>query len=182
MGPAAARAPAPRVHGAAGSHSACVLHALGCALDVRPPLGAADGRAILRESLTAGGPLVELTALLSEGALLFADETTVLLGHQAASDDPRSCPACTDDDASASGGRALRLAAVAVARDPFGRVLLTRRPASMRTFPGAWVLPGGAVDAGDASVVDAALRELREETGIEGTFKVLLSNDARGLG
>ena len=36
----------------------------------------------------------------------------------------------------------------------------------MRTFPGVWVPPGGGVEAGDAAMIDAAVRELREETGV----------------
>ena len=36
----------------------------------------------------------------------------------------------------------------------------------MRTFPGVWVPPGGGVEAGDAGMIDAAVRELREETGV----------------
>ena len=46
-----------------------------------------------------------------------------------------------------------------------GRVLLTRRAKHMRTFPRAWVPPGGGVDAGE-DAADAARRELLEETGI----------------
>jgi hypothetical protein len=36
----------------------------------------------------------------------------------------------------------------------------------MRTFPGVWVVPGGGVDASDASPMEAAIRELKEETGL----------------
>ena len=57
------------------------------------------------------------------------------------------------------------LAACVVLHDG-GRVLLTRRAKTMRSFPGCWVFPGGGVDPGE-SVRAAALRELREETGIE---------------
>ena len=46
------------------------------------------------------------------------------------------------------------------------KVLLTRRAQHMRTFPGVWVPPGGGVEAGDAEMIDAAVRELREETGV----------------
>ena len=49
--------------------------------------------------------------------------------------------------------------------DAGGSVLLTRRAASMRSYPGCWVLPGGGVDAGE-SLADAAAREVLEETGL----------------
>jgi ADP-ribose pyrophosphatase YjhB (NUDIX family) len=46
-----------------------------------------------------------------------------------------------------------------------GFVLLTRRASHMRTFPGVWVPPGGHVEDGE-SLIEATLRELLEETGI----------------
>ena len=61
--------------------------------------------------------------------------------------------------------RGIGVAAVVAPLDQHGRVLLTRRPRHMRTFPGCWVLPGGSVDAGE-STLSAALRELQEETGL----------------
>src|SRR5438874_1330738 len=45
-------------------------------------------------------------------------------------------------------------------------VLLVRRTPQARFMGGVWVFPGGAVDAGEDER-DAALRELREEAGIE---------------
>ena len=57
------------------------------------------------------------------------------------------------------------LAACVVLHDDAMRVLLTRRAASMRSFPRCWVFPGGGVDPGE-SLRAAALRELREETGV----------------
>jgi 8-oxo-dGTP pyrophosphatase MutT (NUDIX family) len=57
--------------------------------------------------------------------------------------------------------------AVAVAvEDASGRLLLTRRHSRMRTFPAAWVMPGGGVDARE-SLAAAAHREVQEETGLD---------------
>mmetsp|Transcript_1578 Transcript_1578/g.2294 ORF Transcript_1578/g.2294 Transcript_1578/m.2294 type:complete len:267 (-) Transcript_1578:651-1451(-) len=44
-------------------------------------------------------------------------------------------------------------------------ILLTRRPKHMRSFPRAWVMPGGGVDGNDKTLRHAAARELFEETG-----------------
>lgn len=44
-------------------------------------------------------------------------------------------------------------------------VIVTRRPGNMREHGGQWALPGGRIDPGE-TVVDAALRELREEVAL----------------
>lgn len=46
-----------------------------------------------------------------------------------------------------------------------GHILLTRRPKHLRLFPGIWVPPGGHVEKGE-SLLEACVRELKEETGI----------------
>ncbi|XP_072535556.1 nucleoside diphosphate-linked moiety X motif 17 [Salminus brasiliensis] len=46
------------------------------------------------------------------------------------------------------------------------RLLLTRRAATLRIFPNVWVPPGGHVEL-DEQLLDAGLRELREETGLK---------------
>lgn len=49
-------------------------------------------------------------------------------------------------------------------------VLLTKRSDDMPTHAGQISFPGGRVHAGDASLVETALRELEEETGIRREF------------
>ena len=64
----------------------------------------------------------------------------------------------------------LREAAVLVllSDGPSGlQVLLTRRSTQLRQHPGEWVLPGGSSEAGDDGPVDTALREAREEAGVD---------------
>ncbi|MDM7990204.1 CoA pyrophosphatase [Arthrobacter sp. zg-Y877] len=46
-------------------------------------------------------------------------------------------------------------------------VLLVERAATLNDHPGQVAFPGGSVDASDASVVAAALREAEEETGLD---------------
>ncbi|XP_005158331.1 nucleoside diphosphate-linked moiety X motif 17 isoform X1 [Danio rerio] len=45
------------------------------------------------------------------------------------------------------------------------KLLLTRRASSLRSFPNVWVPPGGHVEL-DEKLLDAGLRELLEETGL----------------
>jgi 8-oxo-dGTP pyrophosphatase MutT (NUDIX family) len=49
-------------------------------------------------------------------------------------------------------------------------VLLTKRSDNMPTHAGQISFPGGRVHSGDASLIDTALRELEEETGIGREF------------
>ncbi|XP_078525504.1 m7GpppN-mRNA hydrolase NUDT17 isoform X1 [Lissotriton helveticus] len=46
------------------------------------------------------------------------------------------------------------------------KILLTRRSASLRIFPNVWVPPGGHIEQ-DEQILDAGLRELKEETGLQ---------------
>lgn len=46
-------------------------------------------------------------------------------------------------------------------------VLVLQRAASLRNHPGQVAFPGGAVDPGDADAVATALREAREEVGLD---------------
>jgi 8-oxo-dGTP diphosphatase len=62
-------------------------------------------------------------------------------------------------------------AQVVLIRD--GKVLLARHECSDRTY---WVLPGGSVEAGE-SPEEAAVREVREETGLKVHLRRLLFVD-----
>ena len=46
------------------------------------------------------------------------------------------------------------------------KVLITRRPAHMRTFPNIWVPPGGGSENSE-TILDTGLREVLEETGLD---------------
>ncbi|MET0706980.1 MAG: CoA pyrophosphatase [Tardiphaga sp.] len=68
--------------------------------------------------------------------------------------------------------RPIRPAAVLIAVIEHDRptVLLTQRAAHLNDHAGQIAFPGGKIDAGDASPLDAALREAEEEVGLDRSF------------
>lgn len=73
-------------------------------------------------------------------------------------------------------GRRLRPASVLVPLVERGaelRLILTRRAALLRHHPGQVAFPGGKQDPDDPTPLAAALREAREEVGLDGAVAVL---------
>ena len=60
------------------------------------------------------------------------------------------------------------------------RIVLTRRSASLRGHSGQISFPGGRIDAGDVDARAAALRETREELGIQ-TEDIILLGELRAV-
>lgn len=87
----------------------------------------------------------------------------------------RTCPCYTmnlnpDVYSFASSDVFVRLACSTLILDSNNHLLLTRRDKRLRSFPGAWVNPGGRLDPKE-SLDKCALRELDEEVGISLTQK-----------
>jgi 8-oxo-dGTP pyrophosphatase MutT (NUDIX family) len=64
------------------------------------------------------------------------------------------------------GGSVAAAVLVAITDRPAPGLILTQRPETMRKHPGQVAFPGGRVDAADADVIAAALREAEEEIGL----------------
>lgn len=76
-------------------------------------------------------------------------------------------------EAPAEGLKAAAVAVCVVTEQEVPALLITRRAPTLRNHAGQWALPGGRRDAGE-SARDAALRELREETGVEASPDAVL--------
>jgi len=62
------------------------------------------------------------------------------------------------------------------------RVALFRRCATMPTFPGRWAGISGSIEDDDGNPLEAALRELREETNLSELLFSICNNDSGGSG
>ncbi len=68
-----------------------------------------------------------------------------------------------------------RLTVRAVIYDEGGRILLLKRSMRSMNYPGKWELPGGKVDPGER-FDRAILREVKEETGLDGSIRSFIGS------
>ncbi|MDU1065305.1 MAG: CoA pyrophosphatase, partial [Cutibacterium avidum] len=71
------------------------------------------------------------------------------------------------DDPDFSVGRGRSSAVLALVSETDNDIILTRRPLSLRHHAGQVALPGGRAEETDDTIVDTALREAREEVGLD---------------
>jgi 8-oxo-dGTP pyrophosphatase MutT (NUDIX family) len=117
--------------------------------------------------------MAELVSVLSADEFFARARQRLTLEVPAALTDPSMTPKRGDHDldpvmAKIAQVRPIRPAAVLVgivARDE-PMVLLTQRSQHLPDHPGQVSFPGGKIDPGDATPLDAALREAREEIGL----------------
>jgi 8-oxo-dGTP pyrophosphatase MutT (NUDIX family) len=142
-----------------------------CVLTVLDPDTAASGRNTVNVNCRLKGGNLELTADNRGFPLVHPPECpmTEMLGH----------PDTKIPEDILSRGVAVGVVAVVESSDH--RVLLTRRAKHMRTFPGVWVPPGGGVEPGEVNLIDTAVRELEEETGLKVTEKDVSGSKILGL-
>lgn len=67
------------------------------------------------------------------------------------------------------GARAAAVLILVGAGEQGPEILFIERAATLRSHPGQIAFPGGAADPGDVDLVDTALREAVEETGVDRT-------------
>lgn len=77
--------------------------------------------------------------------------------------------------------RGVDVGAAIILESSDGKVLLTRRAPHLRIFPGLWVPPGGHVEENE-SLIEAGVRELQEETGIDKKIVDCKNNKVEILG
>jgi 8-oxo-dGTP diphosphatase len=73
-------------------------------------------------------------------------------------------------DAQMALDKPFRLTVRAVIYDKDARVLLLKRSMKSMNYPGKWEFPGGKMDEGER-FDDALVREVKEETGLDGRIK-----------
>lgn len=65
-----------------------------------------------------------------------------------------------------SSYQGISVAVAAIIETLDAKVLLTRRPPHMRTFPNVWVPPGGGSEESE-TILETGVREIQEETGLD---------------
>ena len=103
-------------------------------------------------------------ALRPDGAALRAHFESSVGRAERPLENPHVEPRVSEAERAVAKPAAVMLAVVL--REPEPTLLVTQRHHDI-SFPGHWVFPGGRCDRGDASPIETAIRETREEIGLD---------------
>ena len=106
---------------------------------------------------------VQVDCQLTPKGLALSQPGSIVLRH------PPFCPMLHLDPkqkATYDSNAGVSVAVAVILETSDTKVLITRRPPHMRTFPNVWVPPGGGSEESE-SLIETGLREVREETGLD---------------
>lgn len=148
------------------------------------PNPASFTQSVIEHFGTTGDNVTEVNAYLQDNKLILSNDWTK--GQPVKLKRPSFCPITNltspirDDLPDDTKSRGIDSGVALILESADGKVLLTRRAKTLRTFPGVWVPPGGHLEENETFAM-AGLRECHEETGLKMSPQQFVSEDLKVL-